>query len=416
MKKRLMTLSVRAATLLLLLTITTSAFSQSKTISGKVTDKRDNKGLAGVSVIVKGTSTGTTTDNTGNYSISVPSSESTLVFSFTGLGTLEIPVGNQTTVNADMTPNSAGLDEVVVIGYGTNRKSDLTGSVGTVKAAQLLERPSPSLNEAIAGRIPGVQVNTNSGRPGGQTNVRIRGFSSINTTNNPLYVIDGVILPVGTQSQSSNAIDFINPSDIGSVEVLKDASATAIYGARGANGVILITTKRGVPGAARVTYDGDLSVPTIGPNRLQMLNAAEYIAIENLAYDNIKVYDPAGWAGGSYTSAVDPRIKRQSLPKLFDASGNPLYDTDWLKESTQNKLSQNHQLGVTGGSADNTYGLFIGYRDDNGLLLNSFLKRYSGRFSMDTKARDWLRIGGSLSYNVQQENLVDQGVGGLNSL
>lgn len=400
----------------LLMVMSLFSFSQSRTVTGKIIDQRDNKGLAGASVLVKGTSTGTTTDEGGNYAIAVPSSESVLIVSYTGLGTQEIAVGNQTTVNVRFSATSASMDEVVVVGYGTRRKSDLTGSVGTVRGSQLSERPAPSLNQALAGRITGVQVNTNSGRPGGQTNVRIRGFSSINTSNNPLYIIDGVALPQGTQTQNSNSIDFINPNDIASLEILKDASATAIYGARGANGVILITTKRGSASGGRITYDMELGVPTIGPHRVEMLNAKEYLETENLAYDNIKVYDPAGWAAGNYSTLQDPRVKRKNLPLLFDANGNSLYDTDWLKEVTQNKLSQNHQVGFTGGNADNTYGIFAGYRNDNGLLLNSYMKRYSGRFVMDSKIKSWLKVGGSLSYNNQEENIVDQGTGGLNSV
>jgi len=401
---------------LLLLFLASPAFSQNRTVSGTITDQKDNRGLSGVSVQVKGTSIGTTTDEKGTFSISVPASASTLVFSSTGYGTMERAIGDGGALNVQLTAAAANLDEVVVIGYGTRRKSDVTGSVGSVRAAQLQERPAPSLNQALAGRIAGVQVNNNSGRPGGQTNIRIRGFSSINTSNNPLYIIDGVALPQGTQSNNSNSIDFINPNDIAAVEILKDASATAIYGARGANGVILITTKRGNSSGGRITYDMDLSVPTIGPNRLEMLNAQEYLEVENLAYDNIKVYDPAGWAAGNYATVVDPRVKRKSLPLLFDANGNPYYDTDWLKESTQNKLSQNHQVSFTGGNQDNQYGVYLGYRDDNGLLLNSYMKRYSGRFVMDSRIKSWLKVGGSLSYNNQEENLVDIGTGGLNSV
>ncbi len=401
---------------LLFLLFSVSGYSQGRTVTGKVIDPKDKTGLAGATVQIKGTTTATATDKNGNFSIVVPSSESTLIVTYSGLGTQEIPVGNQTTINVELLDKTTSMMEVVVIGYGTQRKSDLTGSVGSVKASQLQERPSASLNQALAGRVAGVQVNTNSGRPGGQTNIRIRGFSSINATNNPLYVVDGVILPIGTQTQLSNSIDFINPNDIASVEILKDASATAIYGARGANGVILITTKRGTAGGGRITYDADFSVPTIGPKRVEMLNAQEYIAVENLAYDNIKVYDPAGWAAGNYNSVVDPRVKRKSLPLLFDANGNPLYNTDWLKESTQSKIGQNHQLGLTGGNADGTYGIFLGYRNEDGLLLNSYLKRYSGRFTFDGKIKDWLKAGGGLSYHNQEENLVEIGTGGLNSV
>ncbi len=399
---------------LLFLLFNVQLFAQTRTVTGKVTDK-DNTGLPGVSVQVKGTNTGTVTDVSGNFSIGVPNN-AVLVFSYSGLGTKEVTVRDQTSINLELTETQSTMEEVVVVGYGTQRKSDLTGSVGAVRAAQLQERPAASLNQALAGRIPGVQVNTNSGRPGGQTNIRIRGFSSINTTNNPLYVVDGVILPVGTQSNNSNSIDFINPSDIASVEVLKDASATAIYGARGANGVILITTKKGSSAGGRITYDADFSVPTMGPHRVEMLNAREYIQVENLAYDNIKVFDPVGWAAGNYATVVDPRVKRQSLPLLFDAAGNPLYDTDWLEESTHSKLSQNHQIGFTNGNSESNYGIFLGVRDDEGFLKNSYLTRYSGRFTMDSKIKDWIKVGGSLSYNNQEENLVDIGTGGLNSV
>jgi len=401
---------------ILLLFLSSAVYSQTRVISGKVTDQKDNSPLSAVTVQVKNGTDATQTDATGAYSLQVPSKATALTFSFVGYQDKEVALGSSNEVNVSLSLGSASLADVVVVGYGRQRKSDLTGSVGSVRAAQLQERPAASVNQALAGRIAGVQVNTNSGRPGGQTNIRIRGFSSINTTNNPLYVIDGVILPVGTQAQFSNAIDFINPNDIASVEVLKDASATAIYGARGANGVILITTKKGTSGGARITYDADFSVPTIGPNRVEMLNANEYLQVENLAYDNIKVYDPEGWAAGNYSNVVDPREKRKSLPLLFDANGQPLYNTDWLKEVTQSKLSQNHQLGVTGGNQDATYGLFLGFRDDNGLLLNSYMQRYSARFVMDANVKPWLKIGGSLSYNNQEDNIVDQSTGALNSV
>lgn len=400
----------------ILLLLSHFAWAQTRTVTGKITDQTTGAGIADVSVRAKGSTAGTTTAADGSFSLAVPQNTRSLIFSAVGYTEKEVPISASGEVTASLQSVSQSLNEVVVVGYGTRRKSDLTGSVGSVKASQLQERPAASVNEALAGRIAGVQVNTNSGRPGGQTNIRIRGFSSINSSNNPLYVIDGVFLPTGTQTQLSNSIDYINPNDIASIEILKDASATAIYGARGANGVILITTKRGIAGVPRISYDADFSVPTIGPHRVKMLNAQEYLVVENLAYDNIKIYDPTGWANGNYSNVVDPREKRKKLPLLFDANGNPLYNTDWLKESTQNQLTQNHQLGITGGTTDNTYGVFLGYRNENGLLLNSYLKRYSARFTMDTKVRDWLRFGGSLSYNNQEENIVDQGTGGLNSV
>ncbi|HEX8675988.1 MAG TPA: SusC/RagA family TonB-linked outer membrane protein, partial [Segetibacter sp.] len=317
-----------------------------------------------------------------------------------------ISVGNQTAISITLKSAVAGLDEVVVVGYGTRRKSDLTGAVGSVRAGQLQERPAASLNQALAGRISGVQVNSNSGRPGGRTNIRVRGFSSINSSNNPLYVIDGVALPQSNQTQASQAIDYINPNDIVSVEVLKDASSTAIYGARGANGVILITTKRGRAGEGRITYDADFSVPFVGPNFPKVLTAKQFLAVEDLAYANMAKFDPPGWAAGRYVSR-NPALARTN-PLLFNDKGEPLYETNWLKEATQNKVGTNQQLGFSGGNENTTYSISLGYRSDQGLLLTSYLKRYSGRFSFDSQIKKWMKVGGTLSYTNQEENIVDQ--------
>ena len=224
--------------LLLLSFMTIGQNSPPISVSGIVKDEKGEL-IIGANISIKGTIRGTATDANGKFKIDVPNSASALVFSYVGFATREITVGNQTTFNMVLLSNESVLDEVVVIGYGTQKKSDLTGAVGSVKQDQLLERPATSLNQALSGRMAGVQVNTNSGRPGGRTTIRVRGFSSINSSNNPLYVVDGVMLPQGNQSQFSSAIDYINPNDIVSVEVLKDASSTAIYGARGANGVVL---------------------------------------------------------------------------------------------------------------------------------------------------------------------------------
>ncbi len=385
------------------------ALAADRTLTGQVTDEK-NESLPGVSVILKGTQRGTVTDADGRYKLDVPDGGSTLVFSFVGYLSQEVRIGNQTSVNISLKADSKVLDEIVVIGYGTTKKSDLTGAVSGVKEAELLERPAPSLNQQLSGRLPGVQVNTNSGRPGGRTTVRIRGFSSINSSNNPLYVVDGVMLPQGTGDQFSNPIDYINPNDIVNVEVLKDASSTAIYGARGANGVILISTRKGKAGESRVTYDTQFSVNTIGPNKPQVLNAKEYLATEDLAYANMAKFDPVGWAAGKWTY-LDPVARRKAFsaahPGVFDANLNPLYDTDWFKESAQSVLSQNHQLGFSGGNERTQYSLSLNYRDDQGLIKTSYMKRYSGRFSIDDQVKSWLKIGGTLSYNNQTENLVD---------
>ncbi|HEY9340583.1 MAG TPA: SusC/RagA family TonB-linked outer membrane protein, partial [Hanamia sp.] len=374
-------------------------------IKGTVKDNKGNP-LQGVSVLVEGTTKGTMTNSSGEYELNAVDEKANLIFSYIGYTVQNIPVRGRSTIDLILLESSKGLNEVVVIGYGTARKSDLTGAVGRVDEDRLKERPASSLNQALSGKVSGVQVNSNSGRPGGRTNIRIRGFSSINSSNNPLYVVDGVMLPINNQAQASQAIDYINPNDIVSVEVLKDASSTAIYGARGANGVILITTKRGRAGAGKITYDADFSVNTLGPINPKVLNAKEFLAVEDLAYKNMEKFDPVGWAAGKYISR-NPKLARTD-PRLFDANGNPIYDTDWLREATQNKLSQNHQLGFSGGSDHSNYAVSLGYRDDEGLLKTSYLKRYSARFSFDNQMKDWLKVGGTLSYNNQEENIVDQ--------
>lgn len=382
-----------------------SVHQDAVTVGGTVTSQENGELLPGVNILIKGTSTGTVSDLDGGYSIDVQDDNAILVFSFIGYSRQEVAINGRSMVNVVMVPDYAALGEVVVIGYGTQRRSDLTGAVGSVGADALVERPAPSLNQALAGRVSGVQVNTNSGRPGGRTNIRIRGFSSINSSNNPLYVVDGVMLPMGNQDQSSNAIDYINPNDIASVEVLKDASSTAIYGSRGANGVILVTTKKGRSGEGNITYNVDFSVPTIGPNRPEVLNAEEYARVEDLAWRNMEKYDPEGWEAGKW-AYLNP-AERRTDPRFFDSQGKALYDTDWLEETTQSKLSQNHQLGFTGGNERTTYSLSLGYRDDQGLVKTSYLTRYSTRFTIDDKIKSWWDIGGTISYANQSENLVD---------
>lgn len=333
----------------------------------------------------------------------------TLVFSYLGYVTQEIAVGNQLQLTVELKVDAKSLEEVVVVGYGVQRKSDLTGSVGTVKGEALQERPSASLNQALSGRITGVNVSVNSGRPGGRANIRIRGNTSVSVANNPLYVIDGVILNATDLANGSTPMDYINPNDIASIEVLKDASATAIYGARGANGVILVSTKRGSKDGGRVNYDTDFSVGVL-PRKIPLLNSEEFLRVEDIAYENAKKYDPVGWAGGKY---VNPKTKRTN-PLLFDSNGKPLYNTDWQDESFRKALTQNHQLSFTGGNSKDNFGVYLGYRNEDGLMTGSWLKRFSGRFVVDSQIKKWLKIGGALSYNDQNESQVDPlGAGGI---
>ncbi len=387
------------------------SFAQQISISGKVISESGTP-LFGVSVQLKdGSETvqSTSTKEDGSFSI-VGGGNLSLTFTYVGFEPQTIQVNNRTVINVVMTSISQDLDDVIIsVGYGTIRKSDMTGAVGVVKGADLAERPAASLNQALSGKVTGMNVSTNSGRPGGRAQIRIRGNTSVSVSNNPLYVIDGVILNSSGLANGSTPIDYINPGDIASIEVLKDASATAIYGARGANGVILVTTKRGGSAGGGVNYDSDFSIGTL-PRQLDLLNSREFLEVEDIAYINAEKYDPVGFAAGKY---VDPKTKRNN-PLLFDAQGNPLYDTNWQDESFQNAITQNHQLSITGGNEDGSYGAFLNYRNENGLVQESWLKRYAGRFVFDSKVKEWLKVGGSLSYNDQDESQIDPlGGGGI---
>jgi TonB-linked SusC/RagA family outer membrane protein len=385
-----------------------------RTVKGTVSDEAGT-GLPGVSVVLKGTQRGTSSGAGGEFALDIPEAgaQNVLVFSFVGYKSQEVTIGNQSTINVSMAPDENALEEIVVVGYGTVRKSDLTGAVGTIKGEVLQERPASSLNQGLSGRIAGVNVSSNSGRPGGRANIRIRGASSISVSNNPLYVIDGVILNAVDLGNGSTPIDYLNPNDIASIEVLKDASSTAIYGARGANGVILVTTKRGTAGGGKVTYDTDFSIG-VAPKKLPVLNSREFLAVEETIYANAAKYDPVGWATG--TKYTDPRLKRTN-PLLFDSNGNPLYDTDWQDETFQKAFTQNHQLGLTGGGDKGSYGAFLNYRNENGIVRESWQKRFAGRFVFDSQIKSWLKVGGTLGYTDQNEKQIDQlGGGGITAM
>ncbi|MBD3630019.1 TonB-dependent receptor [Cyclobacterium sp.] len=363
-------------------------------ISGTVTDE-NGEPLPGATITVLGTTTGTVTNIDGNYSMSVPD-DATLVFSYIGYESKTVAIGSQTTINITLLQDASSLEEVVVIGYGTQQKSDMTGSVGSLDKEVIQQLAPTNIQQGLAGRISGVNVTQNSGRPGGRPTIRIRGNSSISGTNEPLYVIDGVILPVVNLSNGTSPIDFLDPGNIESIEVLKDASATAIYGARAANGVILVTTTKGKRNeGGRLTYDGSFSAGVL-PSKIDLLNSEQFLRLEELAYQNAGKY-------GLGNSAVDPRTKRTD-PRLFDSSGNPLYDTDWQEEGFRTAISNRHNLSFSGGDSKTSYAFNLGYRNEEGILRRSSLKRYSGRFTMDTQVRDWLTIGASLNYSAQNES------------
>ena len=366
-----------------------------KTITGIVTDDESGEPLPGVNVLAKGTTQGTVTDIEGNFRISVEDEVETLIFSSIGYNSREVPVNGRSVINISLSPDVQSLSEVVVIGYGTQQKSDMTGSVGSIDKEVIQQLAPTNIQQGLAGRVTGVNVTQNSGRPGGRPTIRIRGNSSVTGPNEPLYVIDGVILPVTSLSNGTSPIDFLDPGSIESIEVLKDASATAIYGARAANGVILVTTKGQKFEGGRITYDGSFSAGVL-PAKIDLLNSDQFLQIEELAFQNAAKYGLDG-------IAVDPSTKRND-PRLFDASGNPLYDTDWQDEGFRTAISNRHNLGFTGGDSKSSYAFNLGYRNEEGILRKSALERYTGRLMIDSEIRDWLTVGTSLNYSAQNES------------
>lgn len=368
-------------------------------IAGKVSNSKDGSPLSNVSVVIKGTTTGTTTDNDGLFKIEIPSAASVLVFSSAGFTTKQLEAGTQTNLNVMLEAKANVLNEVVVIGYGTASRTDLTGAVSSIKAEKLMNAPVPNLTQALEGKIPGVDVSINSNAPGQGAKVRVRGIGSINSNVDPLYVVDGVI---GVDGNS------INPNDIASVEVLKDASSTAIFGARGANGVILITTKRGIRGKTRVTYDANVNENDLY-RHLKTLNADQFVQVYNLAYANGTKFDPAHG-----TWAPPLALNHVNFPLLFDASDKPLYNTNWESEVYKPAFSTSHQLNFQGGSDKSLYSLSLGYLDQNGLMIESWFKRYSARFTLDNDVNKWLKVGGNIGLIKSEQRVVSDGNGGLN--
>lgn len=356
---------------------------------------RDDKGvpLPGVTVLVKGTSLGTSTNADGSFTLSLPDEQNngTLVFSFIGFATQEIPISGQRVIDVTMATDAKALEEVVVTGYGTQRKSDVTGSVGVVSSEELLKAPVTNALQGLQGKIAGVNVKLNSGSPTSSPRVVIRGVGTINSSSSPLYVVDGVVM---------EDIQFLNPNDIESIEVLKDASSTAIYGARGANGVILVTTRRGAATEGVVVgYDGFVSVGKMR-KKMDLLNAEEWLQVVETGMANTPKYRPG----------VTPTFTK-SDPRLFDASGNPLYDTDWQEEATRTAISHNHQLSLQTRGNMSSFGAFLNYAKMEGIMLNSWLERVNGKVAYDATPKKWLSVGVNLLVNYTRENEAEEGGG-----
>ena len=365
--------------LMLVLTLMLSgqfAFSQSRQISGKVIDAK-GEALIGASIAVKGTTTGTVTDADGAFALAV-SNESVLVISYTGYNTKEETVGTRTVVDITLDENVSELAETVVVGYGTQRKSQLTGAISSISSKQITELPITNARQALQGRAAGVDVVQAGSRPGSGPTVRIRGRRSIQASNDPLYGVDGIPLAGG--------IDDINPQDIQSMEVLKDASATAIYGSRGANGVVIVTTRRGKSGKSVVSFDTYYGISD-ALGRIDVMNGSEFAEYKRESRRAIGTY-PAGPA------TADADAKLFTDPVELDGIAKNR-STDYQDYLLRQGTIQSHQLGVSGGDKKTLFNISANYFNDKGIIYNQDFTRYTFRLNLDHQISQNVKIGTS---------------------
>ena len=358
-----------------------SASAQTHQVSGVVTDS-SGEPIIGAVVLVEGTNTASTTDIDGAYSLSASDSQ-TLLFNCLGYKEVRETVGKRAVINVVLEDDVTVLDQAVAIGYSTIKKRDLTGSVASVGTDAISRSIPTSADQVLQGRAAGVQMTQNSGLPGGGTSIRIRGVNSLNSSNEPIIVIDGVVIDAQTGSSTDNALSQINPNDIETMDVLKDASATAIYGAQGANGVILITTKRGKAGQTSITLDAQGGVQTMA-KYLELMDLPQYAEHYNTF---------AALRGATQRDEyADPSI----LPA----------GTDWQRELFKTAMMQQYNLSVTGGSEKTTYAITGGYLNQDGIAYGSSFERYTMRINLDVQAKEWLKIGAStnVSHSLQNVN------------
>lgn len=339
------------------------------TVTGKVTDATTGDALPGTTVQVKGTTTGGVTDVSGSYTVSAPAN-GTLVFSFLGFEEQEVAINNRTTINVSLGTDAKALEEVVVIGYGTQRKKDLTGAVAKVAGAELQKQPVQTATQAVQGKVAGVQVIA-SGAPNSQPQVRIRGTGSTLAGVNPLYVVDGVL---------TDDIRNINTADIVSMDILKDASA-AIYGVRAANGVIIITTKKGQAGTLKVSYDANAGFRQAS-NLVEMANREQYI---------------------DYLQDAAPSKQVDNPPLTFGGT------TNWYDEILRNAFQMNHNVSLSGGSEKNTFYFSAGYIADDGVVETNTFRRFTFRANNDVTISKLFKFGSQLAFSRANERAVELG-------
>lgn len=367
-----------------------SAYAQSQKITGKVTSADNSEPLPGVSIKIKDGKTGAISGADGTYAIDAKPSD-VLVFSFISYATQQIYVGSRGIVNVALTPSVNGLEEVVVIGYGKATRKDLTGSISSVRAADIVQTQPTTIDQALQGKAAGVIVQQVSGQPGGDVNIQIRGIGGF-TSSPPLYVIDGVQIPPNTQSpisgNGSNPLSSLDPSQIASIDILKDASATAIYGSQASNGVVIITTKRGIAGAAAISYDGYFGWQKL-PKYYNTMDLRQYATFMNekaaiIGYD------------------VRPQF------------ANPQYmglGTNWQKALFRTAPEQNHNVSISGGNDKTKYFLSGTYFSQQGIALGSDFKRGTLKLNLDNKTTNWLKIGTSLAFASVSENVATSNTG-----
>ena len=351
-------------------------------VTGKITAASDNSPLPGASIQVKGTTSGTVTDADGNFSLDV-SDNDVLVISSIGYVKEEIAVAGKSSIEMKLVEDITKLNEVVVIGYGTLKRPDVTGSISSITGDELRKSVPTTFDQALQGKVAGIMVQQISGQPGGGVSVQVHGVSSISGSNSPLYVIDGVIIPTPNDpGGGSNPLNTINPAEIETIDVLKNASATAIYGSQATNGVIVITTKRGREGAPRITYDFSYGYQEIA-KKIETVNLQQFATLLN---ERAKV-----WGFDSRPQFANP----QYLGK----------GTDWQKELFRKAPMSNHTITLSGGSANTQYLLSASYFNQEGISLGSDFKRYSVRLNLDNKTTNWLKIGTSIQLSHVDENV-----------
>ncbi len=391
--------------LVMFLVGTTLVSAQKTRVTGEVTEAGMGP-IAGVTVILQGSSTGTVTGFDGKYSLDV-TKEGVLEFRFLGMETLIEPVKGRAVINVEMKNDAITMDEVVVVGYGTQTKRTVTASVASVKGDSFKDMPSPSAETALQGRAAGVSIITTSGAVGQAPIVRVRGVSSITSGTEPLYVVDGVPVQTGNVSYtgSINPLADINPADILSMDVLKDAAAAAMYGSRAANGVVLITTKKGQQEKAKISYNTWVGV-TVPSKTVDVMNAQQYVDFKNLTVKNRYGTDERSLTSG-YTSPYGN--KAYNMWKLTDGS---YVDTDWSKEVFQTGLQHSHAVSISGGTQRIQYYLSANYTDQSGVIKNDNYNRLGGAANVTAKATDWLKIGFNMNATNSGTKYSDKGRNG----